>query len=44
MTQNITSDFLRDLGLDELIAYSEEEYISKACNLANNPRKNRCLQ
>ena len=39
MTQNITSDFLRDVGLDELIAYSKEDYINKAYDLAMNPEK-----
>ncbi len=37
MTQNTTSEFLKDAELEELIAYSEGEYIEKAKWLAENP-------
>lgn len=39
MTQNMSSDFLRDIGMDQLIAYSQDEYVEKAKELALNPEK-----
>lgn len=35
-SQNVTSSLLKNSGLDEYVAYSNEEYITKAVDFANN--------
>ncbi|NQY80261.1 MAG: hypothetical protein HRT47_08105 [Candidatus Caenarcaniphilales bacterium] len=39
MTQQMTTDFLNDLGLSELSTSSKEEYVDKAVEFVNNPEK-----
>jgi predicted O-linked N-acetylglucosamine transferase (SPINDLY family) len=36
---NVTASILKHMGNEELIAYSEEEYVEKCVDLANNPER-----
>jgi predicted O-linked N-acetylglucosamine transferase (SPINDLY family) len=36
-SQNVTTSLMKNCGLDEFVAYSQDEYIQKAAYFANNP-------
>ena len=43
-SQNVTTSLMKNCGLDEFVAYSQDEYIQKAAYFANNPGKFRDIK
>jgi protein O-GlcNAc transferase len=43
-SQNVTTSLMKNCGLDEFVAYSQDEYIQKAAYFANNPDKFRDIK